>query len=214
MSAGASLWTVLVPWLVLMWAFLRVSGRRGWTGGFVCGTAAAAVLMFPWCGHPLPFWIRTLMANFSVPLAGLLAVAVSGRVSGRSLFSTADWNAAWVFGAFAAVALYPSALGLGPRNFDAYALGWPWLFWGESVVLFAGVAVAAAALLWRGNRFGVLLLLALLAYSAGFQESENLWDYVLDPVFAAAALAGSLRGGIRRLFLKNRDGELQPERPS
>ena len=36
MSGGAAVWTVLVPWLLLTWVFLWVSGRRG------CGGNCAA----------------------------------------------------------------------------------------------------------------------------------------------------------------------------
>jgi hypothetical protein len=133
------------------------------------------------------------MADFSVPTAGLLAAAVGSMVFGKQLFRSRDWGAAWIFGALASLALYPSALGLGPRNFDAYALGWPWLFWGQSGVLFGAVALAAAGLLWRGNRFGFLLLVGMLGFSAGFQESRNLWDYLVDPLFGGVAIVALLR---------------------
>jgi len=34
-----------------------------------------------------------------------------------------------------------------------------------------------------GNRFGVVLLSALLAYALTALESRNCWDYVMDPFF-------------------------------
>lgn len=198
----ASFWSALVPWLLLVWLFLVLSGRRGVVGGFVCAVAAAAVLVFPWWGHPLPYWSRALLANFSIPTAGLLVVAVIGMVRRRPLFEPQDWRAAWIFGAVASFALYPSALGLGPRSFDAYALGWPWLFWGQSGVLFGGVALATAFLLWRGNRFGFLLLAGLVAFSAQLQESQNLWDYLVDPLFGGF----SILLVSRRLLSRHRGG--------
>jgi hypothetical protein len=65
-------------------------------------------------------------------------------------------------------------------------------------VLFGGAGLAAALLLWGGNRFGYVLLLALLAYATGFQESENLWDYLLDPVYGAVSLLVVLWSALRR----------------
>jgi len=188
MKETVVLWTALVPWLLLWWFFQRVAGLRGWGGTVVAGGLALAAVWFPWFGHLLPFWSAGLSANFSVVMVVLVALGIWDRVRGGDSLRPGGWRAAWIFGAVASVLLYPSALGMGPRNFDAYALGWPWLFWGQSVLLFGGTGLTAAWLLWRGNRFGLVLLVALLAYSTGFQESENLWDYLLDPVYGAVAL--------------------------
>jgi hypothetical protein len=97
---------------------------------------------------------------------------------------------------------------MGPQNFDAYALGWPWLFWNSSLVLFGSVAVTAAVLIWRGNRFGYVLLLTMAAYSVGFQESTNLWDYLLDPVFGAVSLLSVLWWIGRRVIPGSRSKDL------
>lgn len=199
MSITALIWSAMVPWLLLLWLFLVLSARRGLFAGLLGGVAASAALVLPWWGHPLPYWSRALMADFSVPTAGLLLAAVGAMVFGKTLFRPRDWSAAWIFGTMASLALYPSALGLGPRNFDAYALGWPWLFWGQSAVLFGAVALAAASLLWRANRFGFLLLVAMLGFSAGFQESRNLWDYVVDPLFGGVAILMLLRKVVARV---------------
>jgi hypothetical protein len=204
MSPSASAWSAFVPWLVLVWVLLGASRRRGPAAGLVCGVVAAVLVAVPWWGHPLPWWSRALLANFSVPLAGLLAVAVASRVLRRPVFPAPAWRAAWVFGASASLLLYPSALGLGPGSFDAYALGWPWLFWGQSGVLFVGVSLWAALLLWRGNGFGIMLLAALLGHAAGFQESRNLWDYLIDPAFGVASIVAVLWMLARRLRLRSR----------
>lgn len=181
-------WSAFVPWLLMLWAFQRLPGLRGWRGAFVAGALAAALVYIPWISRPLHWWSASLSADFSIVMAGLLLAAVAERASGRALFSRREWNAAWIFGACAAIGLYPSAFGVGPQNFDAYALGWPWLFWRESAVLFGGVAVIAAFLVWRGNRFGFLLLFAAAAYVAQLQESANFWDFLVDPVYAAVSL--------------------------
>ena len=43
-------------------------------------------------------------------------------------------------------------------------------------------------LIWRGNRFGYFVFMAMLGYAARFQESDNFWDYLLDPVYGAVSL--------------------------
>lgn len=198
MKTAVMIWTMLVPWLLLWWVLQRVWRKPGWVGGVVSGVVSLSLVLIPWFGHWLPFWSASLSANFSVPMAVLLVVGILGRARQVEIFRLRDWQAAWVFGAAASLVLYPSALGLGPQNFDAYALGWPWLFWGQSLMLFGGVAVAAAVLLWCGNRFGYVLLVTLVAFGTGFQESTNLWDYLLDPVFGAVSLLTMLWWTVRR----------------
>ena len=188
MKTSVVLWTFLVPLLLLWWMFLRAAALRGWIPTLVAGVAALAATFFPWFGHPLPFCSASLSANFSVIMVALLVIGILDRAGAHGIFRPQDWSAAWIFGAVASLLLYPSALGLGPQNFDSYALGWPWLFWGQSLAMFGGTGLAAALLIWRGNRFGYVLGLALLGYAMGFQESENLWDYLLDPVYGAVSL--------------------------
>lgn len=204
MKTTVILWTYLVPLLLLWWSFQRAAGLRGWVPTLVAGAAAAGAVLFPWFGHSLPFWSAGLSANFSVVMVLLLAVSIHDRACQGQFFRTRDWKAAWIFGAVAALLLYPSALGLGPQNFDSYALGWPWLFRGQSLVLFGGAGLTAAALIWRGNRFGYVLLVALVGYVTGFQESENLWDYLLDPVYGAVSLLVVLWITLRRVVFRPR----------
>lgn len=186
------IWSTLVPLLLLVWFFQRVSGLRGCPGFALASVLGLATLLFPWFGHAVPYWLAGLTPNFSVIMAGLLIVAIAGRTTSRAIFGREEWDTAWIFGAVASCALYPSALGLGPQNFDSYALGWPWLFHAQSGVLMGAVGLTTALLLWRGNRFGYLLLLALIGYAAGFQESENFWDYLIDPVYGAVSLLAVL----------------------
>ena len=204
MKTAVVVWTFLVPLLLLWWIFQRAAGLRGWSGALVAGFAAAGAVVFPWCGHPLPFWSASLSASFSVIMVVLLIVAILDRAGARIIFRPQDWSAAWIFGAVASLLLYPSALGLGPQNFDAYALGWPWLFWGQSLALFGSTGLAAALLILRGNHFGYVLALALLGYAIGFQESKNLWDYLLDPVYAAVSLLVVLWALLRRAISRSR----------
>ena len=199
MTTTVAIWTFLVPLLLLWWIFQRAAGLKGWLATIVAGVAAFGAVLFPWFGHSLPHWSASLSGNFSVIMAVLLLFGIISRAGGCGFFRAVDWKAAWIFGAVASLLLYPSALGLGPQNFDSYALGWPWLFRGQSLVLFGGAGLTAALLIWCGNRFGYALLLALLAYATGFQESENLWDYILDPVYGAVSLLVVLWSAIRRV---------------
>ena len=198
MKTTVIVWTFMVPLLLLWWIFQRAAGLRGWIPTLIAGVAALGAVMFPWFGHSLPHWSAGLSANFGVITVVLLLAGIFDRASGSSFLGERDWRAAWIFGAVASLLLYPSALGLGPQNFDAYALGWPWLFRSQSLLLFGGVGLTAAWLIWLGNRFGYVLALALLAYATGFQESANLWDYLLDPVFGVASLLVTLWSLFRR----------------
>jgi hypothetical protein len=177
--------SAICPWLVLLWGLRALARRaapkwRGWPRLALLGTAAAGILLIPHQGIPIVLWLRGLNANFSIPFLGLLAVAVWEGEFGRKWFSKADWAAAWVFGSVAGFALYPLALGWG--RFDPYEWGW------RFGPLFVAIGVLTALLLWKQNRFGFLLLLAIAAWHLRLLESVNYWDYLLDPVYCLASL--------------------------
>jgi hypothetical protein len=141
--------------------------------------AAFVLLVIPIGGWNLAAWLRVLEPNPSVTLSGLLLIALTARLRGKKIFRHRDWSAAWIFGAVAALVLYP--MGLGLTRIDPYACGW---YPGMPLA----VAVAATLLLLRGNRFGAVLILPFCGLLAGVQESTNFWDTLIDPFYGAAGL--------------------------
>jgi hypothetical protein len=168
------------PWLVLVWCLqfgavrfrVRTSGARQL---LVLGLIALGVLAAPIRGISIARWVASINPNFSIPFTGLLAVTVWERAFGKKIFSARDWDSSWTFGAVGGFVLYPLALGLG--KFDPYEWGWSFS------PLFAGIAVLTGLLIWKQNRFGILLLLAVVAYNLRLLESTNYWEYLVDPVY-------------------------------
>ena len=186
MSTSAFWWNAVGLFVLFLWIIQRC--RAGWIWFLVSACCAGVLSVIPFFGHPPRFWLSALAPNMSVPLLVLLVVSVLHRASGVALLRPREWKNAWIFGAVASLALYPSALGLGLRNFDAYSLGWPWLQWLPSLALFGGVALVAGLLIGCGSRFGWILVVAAGAYLLRLQESNNFWDYLLDPVYGATSL--------------------------
>jgi len=198
MSTAAFWWNAIGLFLIVLWPLQRaLPGPRC----FLAVASAALVLcLFPFFGHPLRHWLSGLTPNVSVTLLALLVVSIAQRAGLMKLFGRREWRAAFGFGAVASVFLYASALGLGPRNFDSYSLGWPWLEWWTSLLFFAAVASVSAALIWRGNLFGWIPVLASAVYLLRWQESHNFWDYLIDPLYAVASLLTCLFLLVRRLL--------------
>ena len=148
----------------------------------VLGLIALGVLAVPIKGIPIARWVASISANFGIPFTGLLAVTVWERAFAKKIFSARDWFASWMFGVVGGLVLYPLALGLG--KFDTYKWGWSFS------PLFAGIAVLTGLLVWKQIRFGILLLLAIIAYHLRLLESTNYWDYLLDPVYCLISILG------------------------
>jgi len=194
------------PWLGLVWCLLRLARLvkpplRGWSLLAVTGAVAAALLLVPVQGMVVARWIAGFNANFSIPLTVMLALTVWEHAPERSLLSEREWNTALGFGAIGGLALYPMALGLG--SFDPYEWGWP------LSPLFVVIGVLTAWWIWRGNRFGFVLLLAAAAFQLRLLESTNYWDYLLDPIYSlvslgwlAGRLATSTRSSLTKRYWK------------
>ena len=174
------LYAGIVPWAALV---LLLMGRNPHPGirRKVASLLLATTVIFvvPINGWNLSAWIRVLEPNPSLTLTGLLLVALGSRLTGKSLFRRQDWTAAWIFGAVAALALYP--MGLGLTRIDPYAWGW-------DRALPIAIAAVAFLLLMRGNRFGIILLLPFAGALLHLQESVNFWDAVMDPFYGAVSL--------------------------
>jgi hypothetical protein len=173
------LYAGVAPWLALSLILLGRNPHLSRTRIVGSLLLAFFLLRIPINGWHLFAWVRVLEQNPSFTLTGLLAVALAQRLSGKKIFRSEDWGAAWIVGVMAALVLYP--MGLGLTSIDPYTWGW-------DGILPIVTAATATLLLISGNRFGIVLLLPLGGFALHLQESSNFWDAAVDPFYAAVSL--------------------------
>jgi hypothetical protein len=142
-------------------------------------------------------WVFSYYPNPSLPILGLLIAQRSPRFLGVTIFQSADWWATWIFGAVVGSLVYLQPLIFG-RGIDFHYWGW------HSNYAAAALALTAIVFLARGNRFGVLLVAALVAFALGALESSNCWDYVIDPIYWLASVVVIVRRGAIAWWTKRR----------
>jgi hypothetical protein len=186
-------WYPVIAWWLVIAAVARgllaAVRRAGLPRGpawlpLVLGAAA----LVPISGLPIGRWLYGFSNAFSIPFFALLVDDTVSPLLRRPLLDRSGRRAAAWFGVVAAAMLYPLTLGLG--SFDPYVFGW-------RAPGTAGLAAAVgAALAMVGNRFGAVLIAAGIAWQAGILESDNAWDYLVDPVYALVAALTLLAAGI------------------
>lgn len=130
--------------------------------------------------------MRGLWGDPSITALQLLLLACAGRTPAALRHG---WRAPTAI-AMLSFALYASAL--GPWDIDFYRFGY------QPGVLVAALGAIALIAWWRNQPVYLWLLgIDLLAWRAGWLESANLWDTLLDPLLMLAMLALALRNGYR-----------------
>ncbi|MEY4940642.1 MAG: hypothetical protein RIQ93_2377 [Verrucomicrobiota bacterium] len=179
-------------WLALLCLGDRLRGKSARARRVLLPALGAIMLLFllvPVGG--LPGWSRafSFWTNPSLPLLGLIAVALWHRLTPVRVFRSEDWRGAWIFGAVAGFVLYIPPLVGG--TIDLYFWGW------DSRVAILGLTGLTVAFVAAGRRMGVLILGSLMAYSIDALESRNGWDYLIDPVYWMISLGWLGARGIR-----------------
>ena len=148
----------------------------------------AAVLMGAIVLVSIPLWglsfagvVRGITGDLSISTLVLLALALLRTLSGCALVEEANRLLMLRAIAIAAVLFYPLALGFSA--FDPYRLGYGNLWF---MVILLGLAVWSV--LRYSTFFALCIALAVAAWSAGWYESPNIWDYLLDPWLAIYAI--------------------------
>ena len=103
--------------------------------------------------------------------------------------------------AFIALCFYPFALGVG--MIDPYAWGYGSMVFLATVLFFALVCGLAN---WSQGVW--IIAIAIIAWSAHWHESANLWDYLLDPFLAIWAICACIGVMYRSKRDKARSGYL------
>jgi len=176
--------------LVLCAGCLRLlSWRRGVTPWGKGVTAACFVLLWVPLGAaqlPLVAYFRGISSDLSITLVALAGMGLVRRLRGLRAIDPRERMALNAAVAAAALFLYPLALGWG--DWDPYRAGW-----GAPGMLAALLAITI--FYWsQGLRLLPLLVAsALLAWTFDLLESTNLWDYLMDPWLATAAIFQCLK---------------------
>ncbi len=169
---------------------------RAWRMSLLSAVFVAAVI--PVDGLPAAAYLRGAIGDLSIPSLLLLSFAVARNMRGQPVGGASGVPSGRdggitgllvliVLGAFA---LYPMALGWG--SFDPYRLGYgdPWFL--------SGLLAAAVAGLWLAPVVALAIALAVLAWTAGWYASPNLWDYLLDPLVTIYALGALAKRSLSR----------------
>lgn len=159
--------------------------------GLACTVAIAALA--PFGGLPLAAYVRSMTGDLSIASLILLLSAILNRLSGWQPFDARARLILLFLVALAALGLYPMALGVG--YFDPYRLGYGNL-WFLSVLLL----VALAACLRRLPVVALCIAFAVFAWNIGWHESNNLWDYLIDPLLSIYAISTVMNHSVQTLL--------------
>ena len=178
---------ILLTWYALGWWFRDQRFCPRWQLQCALALASVGVAVLPLSGLPVGNWFAAFVPGLSLPMLAFLADGINRHAGGPDWFPANQRPTIFIFVVAVGFTLYPSALGWG--HFDVYTLGW------NFSALTVAMGALSLVLLWRGNRFSLVLAAALLAWQLGLLESRNLWDYLVDPILfllSAAVLVGKL----------------------
>jgi hypothetical protein len=151
---------------------------------------------------PLGFSLELPLAAYVRGMVGDLSVVTTLLLWSAVLLNTKPVPISFkLFIAIVAMTFYPLALGLGMM--DPYAWGYASLPFFIAVLF---VAVICGLANW--SRGVWIIAIAIIAWSAHWHESANLWDYLLDPILAIWAVVAIVAGIYKKRKDKARSGYL------
>ncbi|PCJ43067.1 MAG: hypothetical protein COA99_07880 [Moraxellaceae bacterium] len=143
----------------------------------------------------LPLYIRGLIGDLSIVSQLLLAIYIVSSVGGIPV-STArknEYQRLSLFMIITACWFYPTTLGL--TYFDPYAFGYKAAAFHWCVTLyffFAALIFYRKKHLWACS----IIAIATLGFYLHLLESDNYWDYMIDPGLTLGALIYLISNGI------------------
>jgi hypothetical protein len=155
------------------------------------------LMLIPFGELPLAAYLRGTTGDLSITTLVLIwcALLSPGLACGGN--DTSNRRALLILVALVALPLYPLSLGL--TAFDPYRLGY-----GDPQFVAALLLAALAAWFWKHHLIASCISLATLAWTTGWYESGNLWDYLLDPFLLIYALAAIMIQAVKALIQKGR----------
>jgi len=156
-------------------------------------SAVAIAAMVPLAGPPAAAYVRGVIGDLSITSLVLLMLTILRPLLGWPPANIRAGFTLQMLIAVAALGLYPLALGVS--SIDPYRLGY-----GNLWFLIALLVVALAASFRRLPVVALCIALAVFAWDIGWYESNNLWDYLLDPLLSIYAISAVMRHGVQTLL--------------
>jgi hypothetical protein len=154
--------------------------------------AVIVCIPIPLGGLPPAAYLRGIMGDLSITSQVLLALTLLKFLAGWQPFQKRERTFLGSIIVLGALVLYPLALGIGYT--DPYRLGF-----GNVWFLAALFFIAFIAYLKQLPLIALCIALAVLAWSVGWNEANNLWNYLLDPFVAVYAVGALINGGLRQI---------------
>lgn len=150
-------------------------------------TIALGLCLMPFGDLSIAHYAGLLTGDLSPVSVVLLLVYVYGQLSGRPY--SRDISSIQLLISGTAIMLYPTALGLS--MFDPYSHGYHPIVLGPILLALFCLSV------YRGwYLLAAALTVAVASYTLGSLDSDNLWDYLIDPVLAIWCLS-NLKGALK-----------------
>jgi hypothetical protein len=135
---------------------------------------------------PMARFLAGFNLDFSITLTALLFCLLLRQVQGVRLLDRKALRTLGISGLVLGLCLYVCSMNLVP--FDLYRFGW------GSAFLLAPLFSLTILLILTGNRAGFVIAACVAAYALKLLESDNLWDYLVDPVLVIWCLVTSAAG--------------------
>jgi hypothetical protein len=152
------------------------------------------VLLIPWNGHSLIYYVRGVVGDLSVSSVMLLILLYANILGWPvSAERSLSWQSCAVIVAIL-IPLYASTLGYW--SYDLYAWGY------QPQWMLAGVGVLLAWAWHRQRELAIVWLLGVVAFAVGLCPSVNLWDALFDPFMMIGSIAIMLRAAGQAILQK------------
>lgn len=155
--------------------------------------AVFVLMLIPFGAMPIAAYVRGVTGDLSITTLVLLWCALLKPWCDCVTVEAKQRHEMLILIALSALALYPMALGAGAH--DPYRLGY-----GDPLFVSALLLLALAAWFRKSSLIALCIAFATLAWAAGWYESNNLWDYLLDPFLSIYALAAITNCAVKTLL--------------
>jgi hypothetical protein len=170
---------VLFIAVVGMTVFRAAHLPKRWVALLTLGVVIAVCIP---CGTlPPAAYPRGIMGDLSVTTVIWLAFSLLKYFCGWEPFDDTDRSVLLALIVLASLVFYPLALGIS--YMDPYRLGFGNMWFGGILFLIAMIACYK-----RFPLTALCVALSVLAWSMGWYESTNLWNYLFDPFLAVYAI--------------------------